>query len=78
MKDTNPVLIKDISLMPNVDDLIKQQNTDGMKWALALKRCIIENDFTIADIKDESYMVGWFANAICIAQDRLHKKDLDE
>lgn len=69
MKDTDPILETEINNMPKVDDLIKQQDTDAMKWALAFKRIIIENEFTIDDMKDESYMVGWFANAMMTQYD---------
>lgn len=62
---------QDIGNMSDVEDLIKQQDTDAMKWALAFKKCIIENEFTMGDMKDENYMVSWFANAIEVTLDSL-------
>lgn len=80
MQDTKPVLTTDVQDMPNVDDLIKHQDTDAMKWALAFKRVIIENGFDMDTMKDESYMVGWFANAMMTQHDWAHnnKVTIDE
>lgn len=74
MGDIELELEEDLSKMPAVEDLVGSLDTDAMKWALAFKRVIIENNFTIEDMKDEGYMVSWFASALMTQHDWCHNE----
>lgn len=58
------------------EELIKTHNTDAMEWAKSFKETILENNFDLETIIDESYMVGWFANAIMTMYDKSGEQDV--
>ena len=54
-------------------DLIKELDTDAMKWAEAFMGRIAQGHFTRNDIEADM-LVGWFASAIETAKDRVRKE----
>ncbi len=46
---------------------------DGLKWAKSFIAHMRKNGWTLEQI-DEDLMLGWFANAIEIGRDELHKE----
>jgi hypothetical protein len=49
-------------------ELVKNQDTNAYKWALAFVQTIEEHKIVI----DQSTMISWFANAIMCMHDKLY------
>ena len=54
------------------EQLIGELNTDAMEWAKSFKKVVQDNNFTLEEVIDESYMVVWFANVIMCQYDSLN------
>ena len=58
-------------------NLIANQETEGEKWANSFMAQVAYGNFGSEDI-DEGLMIAWFANAIVVAQDKIHNKTARE
>lgn len=54
-------------------EILEHCDTDAMKWAEMLKQMCKEN-LIMEPQNDEGYMVGWFANAMCMQQEAERTK----
>ncbi len=52
-------------------DLVKQQCTEGQLWAKSFMDTKKKMNWKDEDI-DEGLMIAWFANAIVVAEDKIH------
>ena len=50
------------------------QSTDTMHWAKNLVATAKENNFTLEEVLDESWLVGWFANYWAAVHDPLQRE----
>ena len=48
------------------------QNRDAMAWTKFFVKTVKENNLTLDQLLDESYMIGWFANAMMAMHDSLY------
>ena len=57
----------------NGPELLQHCGTDAMKWAEKFKE-ICEENYIAEPQNDEGYMVGWFANAMCLQEQATVEK----
>jgi hypothetical protein len=72
----DPILLAYEDEYIDPSDLVKQQCTDAQLWAKSFMDTKKKMNWTEEDI-DEGLMISWFANAIVVAEDKIHH-DINE